>query len=247
MPTEHKVKQGECISSIADQYGFPPEKLWDDPSNADLKERRKDPNTLSPDDVVIIPDKQIREESDPTEQRYKFRKKGVPAKIRLRLMRRIDNQESGQPEEPQNANSNSKDSFAEDPAIEQEREQEEPRSDVPYIIDLDGKLINGRTDSDGMIKCPLLPNVKHADVILEPGTPREEIIPVNLGYLDPLPGTSGVKMRLNNLGYYFGEPDESLTPEFEEALRAFQERQGLDPTGEIDETTIERLKEEHGS
>jgi N-acetylmuramoyl-L-alanine amidase len=87
MATEHKVKQGECISSIAAQYGLFPETIWDDPANADLKEQRADPNVLSPGDVVVIPDKRAKEETGGTEQRHRFRRKGVPAMLRLQIKR----------------------------------------------------------------------------------------------------------------------------------------------------------------
>ena len=85
MPKKHKVKQGECISSIAELYGFFPDTLWDDPANAELKEKRKNPNTLLQGDVVVIPDKQLGNESAATEEQHRFRKKGVPAKLVLYL------------------------------------------------------------------------------------------------------------------------------------------------------------------
>jgi hypothetical protein len=59
MSTEHKVKQSECIYSISDGYGFFPNTVWNDPSNAELKERRQVPGILFPGDIVVVPDKQL--------------------------------------------------------------------------------------------------------------------------------------------------------------------------------------------
>ena len=78
---EYKVKQGDCISSIAYRYGFFPDTIWNDPKNSELKQKRQDPNVLAPGDLVYIPDKRIREVSGATEQRHRFRKKGVPEKL----------------------------------------------------------------------------------------------------------------------------------------------------------------------
>jgi len=56
MPTEHVVQQGECLSSIAQSYGFPDFRtIYDDPANADFKKRRPNPNLIYPGDVLVIP------------------------------------------------------------------------------------------------------------------------------------------------------------------------------------------------
>jgi Putative peptidoglycan binding domain len=83
---QHKVKQGECITSISDKYGFFPDTLWNLSENAQLKQKRKDPNVLFAGDEVFIPDKQEKTESCATEQKHRFRKNGVPAKMKVRLM-----------------------------------------------------------------------------------------------------------------------------------------------------------------
>lgn len=85
MATEQKVKEGECISSIAHRYGHFWETLWDDPGNSELRELRKDPNVLQPGDVVMIPDKKLKEESGAEGKRHRFRLKGVPARFQLTL------------------------------------------------------------------------------------------------------------------------------------------------------------------
>jgi hypothetical protein len=82
---EYTVKQGDCISSIAEQHGFTPDKIWDHPENTNLKKIRKDQNILFPGDIVFVPEKKEKEESGGTEQRHRFRRKGVPEKLRIIL------------------------------------------------------------------------------------------------------------------------------------------------------------------
>lgn len=87
VPTRHEVKTGECVSSIAAQYGLAPLTLWLAPDNAALKEQRKDPNVLLAGDVVVIPEKQPKQVTRPTGQIHRFRRRGIPPKLRLRLLR----------------------------------------------------------------------------------------------------------------------------------------------------------------
>ena len=74
--------------SIAQRYGFRWRTLWDHPANQDLKARRGDPNVLNPGDIVEIPDHVSREEAGATETRHRFRRKGVAAVLRLKLLDR---------------------------------------------------------------------------------------------------------------------------------------------------------------
>ncbi|MBN1766856.1 MAG: peptidoglycan-binding protein [Sedimentisphaerales bacterium] len=82
---EHTVKQGDCIASIAMKYGFWGKTLWNLSENSELKKIRKDPNILLPGDTVFIPEKEIKEESCETEKKHRFRRKGVPEKLRIVL------------------------------------------------------------------------------------------------------------------------------------------------------------------
>jgi hypothetical protein len=86
MPVKHKVEKGECISSIAEKYGFFPETIWESEENSKLKELRKDPNVLLAGDPVTIPDKRLKEVAIQTGERHKFKRKGVPARFRLKIM-----------------------------------------------------------------------------------------------------------------------------------------------------------------
>ena len=87
MSEDYTVQQGDCISSIAYEHGFFWQTLWNHGANASVKSKRKDPNVLMKGDLVHIPDLTLKEESSATEKKHKFKLKGVPAKLRLRLLR----------------------------------------------------------------------------------------------------------------------------------------------------------------
>lgn len=85
MPKQHTVQAGECISSIADRYGFFPDTIWNDPGNAGLKSKRDDANVLADGDVLTIPDKREKIESRPTGASHRFQKKCVPSYLRMQV------------------------------------------------------------------------------------------------------------------------------------------------------------------
>jgi N-acetylmuramoyl-L-alanine amidase len=85
MPKEHTVKQGECLSTIANRHGLFPDTIWNDSANAELKDKRKDPNVLYPGDVIVVPDKRPKEESCQAGKRHRFRRMGVPERFTLTL------------------------------------------------------------------------------------------------------------------------------------------------------------------
>lgn len=81
------VKDNDCMSSIAEAHGHFWQTIWDDPDNAELKEVRKDPNILMPGDRVTVRPITKKNVSKATGASYRFRRKGVPAKLRVRLMK----------------------------------------------------------------------------------------------------------------------------------------------------------------
>ncbi|MFC2173083.1 peptidoglycan-binding protein [Acidobacteriota bacterium] len=88
---DYKVKQGDCLASIAYRRGFFWDTLWNHPKNAALKKKRRDPSVLFPGDRVFIPDAQAKQEDCATEQRHQFCRKGVPEQLRIILLDRPGN------------------------------------------------------------------------------------------------------------------------------------------------------------
>jgi hypothetical protein len=237
MPTKHKVKQGECISSIAERYGLFPESIWEDPANAELKNKRKDPNILYP----------AKEESGDTEKRHRFRKKGVPATLRIKIMEIVtEEKDEGSSDSNPPSGPPPKNLIAQDLEGADVEEEERPRKNTPYILDIDGKLTQGETD-DEVVECEIPPNAKKGRIILNPGAENEGELELQLGTTNPLGETSGVKQRLINLGYDVGDDSDKETDELSKALSDFQKTHGLPVTGEVDETTESKILEVHGS
>ena len=85
MPT-YRVRQGECLNSIALAHGITWQKIWNHGDNSALRDRRRDPNVLLPGDELWIPEKSTRTEVGGTEARHRFVRLQVPSKLRLRLL-----------------------------------------------------------------------------------------------------------------------------------------------------------------
>lgn len=81
-----RVKQGDCIHSIAYAHGFFPDTIWNLPENAELAQLRKDPFVLQPGDEVVIPDLRQRVESIVTNERHRFVRRGIPLSVRIQLL-----------------------------------------------------------------------------------------------------------------------------------------------------------------
>ncbi len=270
MPEEdYKVKDGDCISSIAFSHGFFWETLWNHGKNSDLKSKRKDPNILKEGDVVHIPELSPKEESCATEKRHKFKLKGVPAKLKLKLMQpkkpKDDEDEAGG--KPAGGSSplggmggavpglpgggsggDSGESDLADAEYKPAKEEEEPIANAPYIFEVDGVRVDeGNTDGNGCIQIPLAPDAKEGRIIVNKGKPEERVITLDLGAMDPVDEPSGVRKRLLNLGYLCQPDGPADSEDLQAALRKFQQDKGLNVTGRIDDPTKNKLKELHGS
>jgi N-acetylmuramoyl-L-alanine amidase len=86
------VQQGECLSSIARKHGYASWRtIYYHPDNADFRRNRPDPNVIYPNDLLILPDVEIKHVSRPTDQRHRFVKTSVKTRLRI-LVRDEDNQ-----------------------------------------------------------------------------------------------------------------------------------------------------------
>lgn len=160
MPTKYKVKQGDCISSIAFSFGFLPSTIWDHPDNAELKNRSKDLNVLAPGDVLTVPDKSTKELDCGTDQRHTFIRKATPVGLRVQLL-----------------------------------DEGQPVAAEPYRLDVDGRLLHGVTDGEGMIDEWIPNRAEKAFLYINDRLQFH----LDLGYLDPVGQESGVRKRLQNL------------------------------------------------
>jgi len=207
-PREVIIQQGKSISRIAAESGLTVKTIWEAPENAELRAKRSSPHILQPGDRLVVPAKELREESVSTESRHRFRRKGVPIRFRLALV-----------------------------------DEDGPRSDLKYLLEVDGKLIEGKTDGEGLLEHLLPPTARRGTLTID----GEEKIPLVFGKMDPVEEISGVQARLNNLGYGCGEQDDVMGPQTEAALKAFQKEQELEVTGKPDDATRAKLVELHGS
>jgi peptidoglycan hydrolase-like protein with peptidoglycan-binding domain len=67
-----------------------------------------------------------------------------------------------------------------------------------------------------------------------------------LRVLDPHDTATGVQARLLNLGVHVGKLDGEVGERTRLALRSFQQAHGIEPSGELDQATCEKLAEVDG-
>ena len=230
MGTFHTVVQGEHISHIAQDYGFNSFKpIWYAAENAALREKRKTPDVLFPGDKVFIPDKAIREEPRPTDQRHRFVKPGETLMLRVVLK-----------------------GFRDEPLKRHEGTLQVERDGKDFNSKEDGLLEREipPTAENGLIL-----DTGEAGILAEVDAQRE--LQLRIGHLDPVDELSGQIARLNNLGYGAGPvPVRPLSPKeeadirtsmnFRSAVEEFQCDAGLLVDGKCGKQTQAKLVAVHG-
>lgn len=81
----HFVCQGEWLALIASRYGVSPNKVWEHPENAALRQRKRTPNILHPGDHIYIPERTLASVSATTEARHRFRTRTTPTYLRIMI------------------------------------------------------------------------------------------------------------------------------------------------------------------
>ncbi len=245
MARDYTVRTGDCIMSIAHQHGFFWQTLWNHADNACLKQSRTSPTILKESDVVRVPELVPGEEFGATETRHRFRRKGVPVVVVLRIRRPClddadEEPDSDDPEEEPD------EVVIDDP--EETELADEAAANAPYTLDIDGKLSEGETDGGGEVRIAIPPGAQRGRIVVAPGTPHEQEIVFLLGGLDPIETPRGIAQRLSNLGFgVFGGERDVAEAGLAERMQSFQRKQGLEPSGRADDATRDKLKEVHGS
>jgi N-acetylmuramoyl-L-alanine amidase len=221
----YTVLQGDCLSSIASNYGFHNWRtIYDHPGNEALKTKRPNPNQMYPGDEVLIPEKETKEVTRATGHTHVFMVNTLSIKLRLvvkdhnwipfrgkRYELRVDS-------------------------------QAKPYSGVTV-------------ESGGTIEHPqrnepeIQPDAKEAEVTIWLDDNRSRppsVWRLKLGHLDPIEEITGVQQRLANLGFPIERlDDKELLPPAIEALMGFQSQADLEVTGNNDQKTKDALLTNH--
>ena len=211
----HTVQQGECLSSIAAAYHFPDWHIIYDDPN-NADFRAKRPNPN-----LIYPGDQLYIPD--------LREKWSDASTDQKHVYVV----------------HAKPTYL-NVRIQDSNEQAIPSA--RYQLTLGDLKLTGSTDSDGWIrtKIPALAEEGKLQVWPSPGDPDTVLEwPVFLGHLDPLDTVSGVKARLNNLGYDCGEVNDDQDDLYDASVRQFQEDAGITIDGIVGPQTRHKLLEDH--
>lgn len=116
-----------------------------------------------------------------------------------------------------------------------------------YVIEGLPQPVDGKVGGDGAVTIEAPIHVREVRIVFKK---RNFVFPVKLGDMDPINETSGVRTRLEHLGYLrpSAEPlsEEEADERLVTATQEFQRAHKLEPTGEIDDATRAKLEEAHG-
>lgn len=186
------VKQGDHLSSIAEEHGFADfHVIWNHARNADLRARR-DAHVLFPGDKLFIPDRQEKAERGETAQHHIF--EALIQSLFLRLsIHDLDNQ-------PVTGAQGTLGLESKDPAPVEtdgkgiiEHEMLRPVSNVR----------NGELRLE-KAKTPAKPSGPGGPPADDPDAVVKFKFDLKIGHLNPKNKLSGQQARLNNLGYFAG-------------------------------------------
>lgn len=217
-PIRHVVRQGETLLSIALAHGMEPAAVWKAPENAKLTAHR-DPDILAPGDILTLP---------------------PPPAPKLRVSPNSSNSYRGQI-----------------PRVEVRlcfHTDLGPMANEPYEIKgvtapAEGP-IEGKLDGAGGFLLELPINIEQF-VLSFPKRMVEHTVWV--GHLDPKDEPAGLRQRLLHLAYLPVQPQGqdsfvfASDEAFKQTLMWFQRGNGLEPSGNPDDATIDQLVDMAGA
>jgi len=211
----YTVQQGDCLSSIAKDFGFADwHTIYNHPQNADFRRRRPNPNLIFPGDQLFVPDPEPKEESRSTGAEHVFALDGETTKVRIR----VENEEF-------------------QPFSGKKYKLEIGDDVVEATVPGDGII---ERDIPPDAKKGTL-TVWLVDDTSKPGFMWN----LKIGHLDPVEENTGVQARLKNLGFDCGAIDGVVGPKTKAALKGFQARASLPDTGNLDGATRDKLRQMH--
>ncbi len=117
-----------------------------------------------------------------------------------------------------------------------------PRAHQYFTLRISGLEQAGETDGDGVLEAFIPPAARRGVLVIGP---EQVEIEIAFGQLDPITELSGVQQRLSNLGFRCSDSPGELGSGTAAALRRFQARLGLEPSGELDDQTRDALRRIH--
>jgi hypothetical protein len=126
-------------------------------------------------------------------------------------------------------------------------EHAKPLANCKFTLAVGGVTLRGKTNSSGVVECDIPAAPLDGTLTIYAGKDEKPLtFSMKLGYLDPIEKDTGVKARLNNLGFECGDVAGKLDDDATKAaLRTFQIVHRLPVTGSADAATRKRLKAAH--
>ena len=221
-PTIHRVRQGECLSSIARHYGLKDGETLLEQQPDDFRDSRT-ANILLPGDRVEVPAVRERQESVAVDGAHRMKLQRERTMLRLTVG---------------------------DAEVDQTWGYELHIGEEVHTGTADGNAVIEHRVPTSLREATLI--TWPDDEGSSPAEATHVTTwTLQLGHLDPASELSGLRQRLANLGLYHGEIGEpggdtdALDAATSAALRHAQTRLGLEPTGEYDEDTQTKLRELH--
>ena len=104
-----------------------------------------------------------------------------------------------------------------------------------------GKTITGTLDATGTLEQAVPIRTTSATLKVWKADATFEVWELRIGYMDPISELTGIQARLANLGFFSGSVDGVLNDDTTAAIKAFQARVGVEPTGAVDDALRAKL------